>query len=107
MEAQATIETLINYVTSDVIQTPDINAQIEIASRFIDNLKDQAAGLSYIDKIMRKGKVKSKYFALCLIEIWSKNGDLRLHENLSNIKFLESFMTLLKRRRGKAGILQK
>ena len=107
MEQEATIETLIDYATSEVILSPDINAQIEIATRFVERIKDQIAGLKHIDKIMRKGKIKSKYFALLLIEIWSKNGDLRLHENLTNAKFLESFMILLKKRRGKSGIMIK
>lgn len=56
---------------------------------------------------MRKGKIKKKYFALCLLEICSKNGDENLHEQVCKQKFLDTFMTLLKSRRGKKGILIK
>lgn len=69
MEQTASIIQLIDYVTSEDIETPDINAQIEIASRMIDKPKDMAVALKEIDKLMTKGKVKRKYFALCLIEI--------------------------------------
>ena len=105
MEDQATIGQLIDYVTSEDIETPDINAQIEIASRMVDKTKDLVVGLREIDNLMRKGKIKRKYFALLLIEICSKNGDIKLHEQVTKKKFLESFMTLLKQKRGKKGIL--
>lgn len=77
-----TIEQLIEYVTQEDIETPDITAQIEIATRFVTNRKDLILGLRIIDNIMRKGKIKKKYFALCLLEICSKNGDVKLHEQL-------------------------
>ena len=69
MEQEASIETMIDYATSEVLQTADIVAQIEIATRFVEKIKDQLDGLKHIDKIMKKGKVKRKYFALSLIEI--------------------------------------
>ena len=72
MDEDTSIESLINFVTAETLKTPDINTQIEIASRFVDNRKDLILGIRHIDGIMRKGKIKSKYFALCLIEIWSK-----------------------------------
>ena len=37
MEEDTSIESLINFVTADTLKTPDINTQIEIASRFVDN----------------------------------------------------------------------
>lgn len=69
MEQTATIQQLIDYVTSEEIETPDINAQIEIASRMQDNVKDMVVGLREIEKIMNKSKIKRKYFALLLIEV--------------------------------------
>lgn len=107
MDGGMSIDQLILYVTSEEVDTPSIEAQIEIASRFIDNRKDFVLGMRVIDVIMRKGKNKNKYHALCLIEIISKNGNIKIHESLTQLKFLESFMNLLKRRRGKAGILAK
>jgi hypothetical protein len=101
------IDQLILYVTSEEVDTPSIEAQIEIASRVLDNKKDLVLGLRVIDVILRKGKIKSKYHALCLIEIISKNGNIKIHEPLTNKKFLDGFMLLLKRKRGKAGILAK
>lgn len=79
----STIEELIDYVTSEFLQTPDINAQIEISSRFTDNRKDLVIGLRMIDAIMKKGKIKRKYLALCLIEVCSKNGDIKFHEQVT------------------------
>jgi hypothetical protein len=107
MEDQATISQLIDLVTAEDIETPDINAQIEIASRIVDNTKDMVIGLREIDRLMTKGKVKRKYFALLLVEICSKNGNIKLHEQLTKKRFLDSFMTLLKIKRGKKGILSK
>ena len=105
--AESTIEELINFVTGDMVQTPDINSQIEIATRFVENKKDLVMGLRMIDNLLQKGKIKRKFFTLCLIEICSKNGDLRFHEQVCKKSFLNSFMTLLKRRRGKTGLLNK
>lgn len=107
MEAESTIEELIEFATNEIVGTPDINTQIEIASRFVENRKDLILGLRHIETILKKGKIKRKYLALCLLEICSKNGDIRLHENLCKAKFLEPFMVLLKRRRGKTGLLNK
>jgi hypothetical protein len=101
------IDQLILYVTSDQVDIPSIEAQIEIASRVLDNKKELVLGLRVIEVVLRKGKVRSKYHALCLIEIISKNGNIKIHEPLTNKKFLDSFMILLKRKRGKAGILAK
>lgn len=107
MDPETTISQLIEFVTSEQVETPDINTQFEIASRFVDNRKDLIIGLRLLDQIMKKGKIKSKYLALCLIEVCSKNGDTKLHQQLCKKMFLESFLVLLKRRRGKAGLLNK
>ena len=64
MDQVTPIIDLIQYVTSEDVETPDITTQIEVASRFIDNRKDLVLGLREIDRIMRKGKVKSKYLVL-------------------------------------------
>jgi len=69
--------------------------------------KDLILGMRILEIILRKDKIKAKYHALCLLEIISKNGSIRVHEHLTQKKFLDNFMTLLKRRRGKAGILSK
>ena len=107
MDDMQSIDQLILYVTSEEVETPSIEAQIEIASRFVDSKRDLILGIRVLDVIMRKGKIKSKYHALCLIEIISKNGDIKVHEQLTQKKFLTNFMNLLKRKRGKAGILAK
>jgi len=105
MDQVATIDQFILTVTNEDVETPNIEYQMEIASRFKENRKDLVIGMKVLEIIMKKGKMKEKYHCLCLIEIISKNSSIKVHEELCKKKLIDTFMTLLKKRRGKAGIL--
>ncbi len=61
MDAVATIDQFILTVTSDDIETPNIEYQIEVATRFKENRKDLVIGMKVLEILMKKGKIKEKY----------------------------------------------
>lgn len=65
------------------------------------------AAIARIQTVLRSGKAVRTLLALHLLEVCSKNGSVYLHKMLATPVFCETLLRLLKRRRGKGGLMAK
>ena len=103
----AKMQQAVEDATNDFARYPDVALNLEIAEKMYGNNKLCRAAIARIQTILKCGKGNRTLLALNLVEVCSKNGSLYLHKLLSTQVFMETMLKLLKRRRGKAGLMAK